>query len=587
MKLLLLLLSSIVNLTYNSDSTRFAFTRDNDLYVCEAASTDTLRLTNDGSDVILNGYASWVYYEEIFGRSSRYRAFWWSPDGRKLAFYRFDQTEVPMFPIYSAVGQDGYLYKTRYPKVGEPNPKVRIGIIDLGKPHETIWADFDTDVDQYFGTPFWGADSKELFVQWEPRVQNNLKLYRVSAADGSKRLVYEEKYKTWLSWIEGMLFAKDGLYMARAFETGWQQIYFLSYDGKILKRLTDGPNWRIFLRKYDEKKGDVYFIAQRDSRVRSSFYKLTKKGKVVRLSPEGYNVERAWFSRDMKNVYCKLSNARTMPFEWSTRAPGSIKEEENPSHMALPRIVSIKAADGQDMFASVLLPKDFDQSRRYPVHFEIYGGPNTAYVTDRWRTPDQWWSDNGIIHIVADGRAAGHTGRAGTDLVFKDLTTIPVQDFVTWAEWARSMPYVDAEHIGVEGFSFGGTMTAMLLMRHPDVFCCGIAGGGVYDWKLYDSHYTERFMLTPDLNADGFEKARVLSYAPDLSDAVRLKLTHGTGDDNVHFQNSLQLIDALQQAGRQFELMIYPDGMHGYRGKQGEHSREADHAFWLKYLKNQ
>ena len=207
-----------------------------------------------------------------------------------------------------------------------------------------------------------------------------------------------------------------------------------------------------------------------------------------------------------------------MPFEWSTRAPGSIKEEENPSHMALPRIVSIKAADGQDMFASVLLPKDFDQSRRYPVHFEIYGGPNTAYVTDRWRTPDQWWSDNGIIHIVADGRAAGHTGRAGTDLVFKDLTTVPVQDFVTWAEWARSMPYVDAEHIGVEGFSFGGTMTAMLLMRHPDVFCCGIAGGGVYDWELYDSHYTERFMLTPDLNPDGFEKARVLSYAQELSD---------------------------------------------------------------------
>ena len=148
MKLLLFILASIVNLTYSSDSTRFAFTRDNDLYVCEAASKDTVRLTNDGSDVILNGYASWVYYEEIFGRPSRYRAFWWSPDGRKLAFYRFDQTDVPMFPIYSAVGQDGVLHETRYPKVGEPNPKVRIGIIDLDRPSETVWAGFDENEDQ-------------------------------------------------------------------------------------------------------------------------------------------------------------------------------------------------------------------------------------------------------------------------------------------------------------------------------------------------------------------------------------------------------------------------------------------------------
>lgn len=587
MKTLIIILASIVNLTWAPDSSRFAFTRDNDLYVCVKGSTDTLRLTYDGSDLILNGYASWVYYEEIFGRPSRYRAFWWSLDGRKLAFFRFDQTDVPMFPIYSPIGQDGVLYKTRYPKVGEPNPKVRIGMIDMERPTEIVWADFDENEDQYFGRPFWGDDGKYLYVQREPRIQQHLDLFRVDPSDGSKVCTYSEDSKTWLTWIEGMYFAEKGLYMVRDFENGWEQIYYLSYDGKVLKRLTDGKNWRIKLRKLDKKTGDLYFVAERDSRVMSYMYKLTKKGKIIRMTPEGYNVESCWFTRDMKNVYARLSNARTMVFEWSSRAPGSLKEEEDSLHFALPHIISIKAEDGQDMYARITYPKGFNPSRKYPVHFEIYGGPNTAYVYDRWRKPDPWFWENGIISIVADCRVAGHTGRAGRDLSFCDLTTVPVQDFVTWAEWAKSLPYVDGDHIGVEGFSFGGTMTAMLLMRHPDLFCCGIAGGGVYDWELYDSHYTERFMLTSDLNHDGFEKSKTLNYADRLSKNVHLKLTHGTGDDNVHFQNTLQLVDALQEAGRQFELMIYPDGMHGYRGKQGEHSREADRLFWLKYLKNQ
>ena len=587
MKTLIIALSLIANLTWAPDSSRFAFTRDGNLFVCAKASADTVQLTHDGSDLILNGYASWVYYEEIFGRASRYRAFWWSKDGRKLAFYRFDQTDVPMFPIYSPVGQDGVLHETRYPKVGEPNPKVRIGIIDFDRPTETVWADFDENEDQYFGTPFWGDDGRYLYVQREPRVQQHLELFRVDSSDGSKALTYSEDSKTWLSWIEGMLFSDKGLYMVRDFETGWEQIYYLSYDGKELKRLTDGRNWRVKLRKLDKKTGDLYFVAERDSRVMSYMYKLSRKGRVTRLTPEGYHVESCWFTRDMKNVYARLSNARTMVFEWSSRAPGSIKAEEDSLHFALPHIISIKAEDGQDMYGRITYPKGFDPSKKYPIHFEIYGGPNTAYVYNRWRKPDPWFWENGIISIVADCRVAGHTGRAGRDLSFCDLTTVPVKDFATWAEWAKSLPYVDGDHIGVEGFSFGGTMTAMLLMRHPELFCCGIAGGGVYDWELYDSHYTERFMLTSDLNHDGFERSKVLNYVDELKDCAHLKLTHGTGDDNVHFQNTLQLVDALQEAGKQFELMIYPDGMHGYRGKQGEHSREADRIFWLKYLKNQ
>ena len=583
---LLFTLLAVLNLTWSPDSSRVAYTRDNDLYVKENSTGVETRLTSDGSALILNGRASWVYYEEIFGRPSKYRAFWWSPDSRRIAFYRFDNTLVPEFPIWSPFGQDGSLTLTRYPKVGEPNPRVRIGIADLSD-GSTVWADFDENDDQYFGTPFWSADSRYLYVQREPRVQQDLDMYRVDASDGSRECIYSEHSDTWLEWIEGMLFSDTGLYMARSFKTGWEQIWFLSYDGKVMKQLTTGENWRMRLLARDVKKGDIYFTAQRDSRVRSALYRLDRKGRISALTPVQYNVDKAEVpSGDCRKWKAMLSNLRTKPFEW-TASSRICPPEESAEEMALPRIVSIPAEDGRQMYGSILLPKDFDPGRKYPVHFEVYGGPNNAYVTDRWRNPDQWWSDNGIIHIVVDSRVAGHNGKAGTDLSFKDVTTIPVKDFITWAEWAKAQPWADAEHFGVEGFSFGGTMTAMLVMCHGDVFRCGIAGGGVYDWTLYDTHYTERFMLTPDLNPDGFARTRVLDYADRLGDSAALKLTHGTGDDNVHFQNTLQLVDALQKAGKQFSLMIYPDGMHGYRGAQAAHSRGEDHIFWLKHLKNQ
>ena len=262
-----------VNLTYSPDSTMLAFTRDNDLYVVNIADGKETRITHDGSDVILNGYASWVYYEEIFGRPSRYRAFWWSPDSRKIGFYRFDNSQVPMFPIYSAFANPeaaasqsqspkvtdlalgGSLSETRYPKAGQTNPQVKIGVVTVApspshvipssshvipspshvipspshvipsEAEESItWADFDPTLDQYFGPPFWSPDSKEFFVPRMPRIQNTLDLYAINPADGSKRHVYNETYKTWLTWIYSAIFTDRGLYMVREFETGWQQI---------------------------------------------------------------------------------------------------------------------------------------------------------------------------------------------------------------------------------------------------------------------------------------------------------------------------------------------------------------------------
>ena len=632
-----------VNLTYSPDSTRLAFTRDNDLYVVDIASGAETRLTFDGSDVILNGYASWVYYEEIFGRPSRYKAFWWSPDSKKIGFYRFDNSQVPMFPIYSAFANPsaaasqsqsprvtdlalgGSLSETRYPKAGQTNPQVCIGIVDLDTvmQNETsdchferaerveksiTWADFDPAQDQYFGIPFWGPDSKEFFIARMPRLQNTIDLYAVSAADGSKRHVYNETYKTWLNWFDGVVFTDKGLYMAREFETGWQQIYFLSYDGTEFRRLTDGPNWNVAIVRVDEKKGDVYYTAKRDAVAKQALYKVDRKGVVTALTDPAYNATGVSFSPDGKYFVASYSNFTTptkialFPTSGKKIRQGAVVADlQGPdydaSKYALGELVFMTTEDGFRLPGTIVYPKDFDESKKYPVHVDIYGGPNTPMVRDRWVTPNavnQWYSENGIIQITVDPRAAGHNGRAGLDMIYRQLTVWEVKDFCAWADWLKALPYVDGDKIGVEGFSFGGTMTSMLLMQAPDKFHYGIAGGGVYDWALYDSHYTERYMDTPQNNPEGYEVSKVMNYVEGYpvdygndNGSVMLKLTHGTGDDNVHHQNTLQLLDALHRKGKKFDFMIYPDGMHGYYGYQGSHFLQANQDFWLKCLKGE
>lgn len=640
-----------VNLTYSPDSTMLAFTRDNDLYVVNIADGKETRLTYDGSDVILNGYASWVYYEEIFGRPTRYRAFWWSPDSKKLAFYRFDNGNVPMFPIYSAFADPegaasqsqspkitdlalgGSVSQTRYPKAGQMNPLVSIGMADIASADIT-WADFDSSLDQYFGPPFWTPDSREFFVPRMPRLQNTIDLYAVSPQDGTKRHVYNETYKTWLNWVHSAVFTNEGLYMVREFETQWQQIYFLSYDGKTFRRLTDGTNWSVNILRVDEKKDEVYFTAKRDASVRQAVYKVNSKGTVTALTDPAYNAVGVVFSPDGKYFVASYSNSRT-PVKvaifqtngggitsyghggdiekWNTIGPVMQKlrpgfyglkgrvvadmkgPEYRESDYALGELVHMTVEDGFTLPGMIVYPKGFDSSKKYPVHVDIYGGPDTPMVRDRWITPDgsnQWWSDNGIIQITVDPRAAGHNGREGLDMIYRQLTVNEIKDFCSWADWLKSLPYVDGEKIGVEGFSFGGTMTCMLLMQAPDKFHYGIAGGGVYDWALYDSHYTERYMDTPQNNPEGYKVSKVLNYVEGYPvtyesadrDDVMLKITHGTGDDNVHHQNTLQLVDELQKRGKKFDFMIYPDGMHGYKGYQGRHFKSANREFWKKYL---
>ncbi len=707
-----------VNETPSPDSTMVAFTRANDLWVAETSSGREWRVTSDGSDLILNGYASWVYYEEILGRPSRYKAFWWSPDGRRIGFYRFDNTQVPYFPIYSPFagkdisspsheGYSGRLNNTRYPKAGQANPLVKIGLVDVSavvsgdeyragadasktssRENAIVWADFpqmggtsavatpgctpssdgvtEGICDGYFGVPFWSADSRDFYVPTLPRIQNDLNLFAVSAENGEKRLIYNEKYSTWLDWFTSMEFGRDGIYVARRFETGWDQLYFISYDGSLVERLTDSRLWDATVLKADEKNGKLYFSAKIDGAPRVTVFSVdipreilklstakttakssalssaktsanasltsvkkkvsTKCNTLTSLTPLDMYAYGIIFEKDCSSFSAFISSSRTplKMVEYSLKKGKVVSsktledftpEGYNPSECALPELISMTTSDGFTLPAQITYPLGFDPSGavKYPVVMEIYGGPDTPYVRDYWRKPNetnQWFARNGIIKIVCDSRAAGHNGRAGEDYSYKDVTSYPVSDFCEWAEYLSSLPFVDSKHIGVEGFSFGGTMTTMLLFRHSDLFCCGIAGGGVYDWALYDTHYTERFMETPETNPEGYARACALNYVKDYpatfiqsraaldslstesavqpqsrgANCPMLRLTHGTGDDNVHFQNTLLLVNALQRRGKHFELMIYPDGMHGYRGYQGEHSTAADHDFWLTHL---
>ena len=594
------------NLTWSPDSTLIAYTQHGDLYIYNIQNGDTRRLTTDASDVIMNGYASWVYFEEIFGRPSKYRAFWWSPDSRRIAFYRFDESNVETFPIHSPFGRTGTLRTTRYPKSGTSNPSVTIGIADLTDDGAITWADFNPADDQYFGTPFWNADGTTFIVPRMPRIQNTLELYAVTPSDGSKRLIYNESYpNSWLDWPEQILFTPTGIIMARNFETGWQQIYSLNYDGTSLRRLTDGSNWRIQLLSVTSK-GEVYFTAERDSRCSSTLYRVDSKGRITAITDPALHAENVAISPDGKYFIARLSNHNTpsrvvvSPISAPSkpiRTYNSAATGYDPSHYSIPEMRTINV-DGFELPAKVWLPDNFEPSRKYPVVIYLYGGPDNPMVYDKWETPsesNQWYARHDIIYAKADCRSSGHNGRAGLDQVYLNLGAREALDYVEWAKYFQSLPYVRPDKIGVTGFSFGGTMTTTLLLKYSDWFHYGIAGGGVYDWALYDSHYTERFMRTPQDNPDGYASSRVLDMTdnyPAVYDettvndipSVMLRLTHGTGDENVHFQNTLQLIDRLHKGGKRFDFMIYPDGMHGYHGYQGRHYEDANHTFWLRHL---
>lgn len=588
------------NPTLSPDSTKIAFTRENDLYSFDITTNKESRLTFDGTKLILNGRASWVYFEEIFGRPTQYSAFWWSPDSKKILFYRFDDTNVPFFPIMNYSGQHGSITETHYPKAGDLNPEVKIGIVG-SEGGSIIWANFNEKEDQYFGTPYWKPDGSGVLIQWMNRDQTNLIVYSVDPASGIKSKLYCEEQKTWLDWIDQIMFAESGFYMVRDFDM-WEQIYFQPFDGTPVKKLTNYKNWGLKIVKLDHKENSIFFTSRSENTTRNDIYSLSwKKGfskpVVKKVSYGPYNYRAVIVSPDKKRVAAIASNSETPDMlvlitindkeNKFSEIENSQTKEFDLSKLAIGKLVYIKTPDGYKLPGLITLPFDMKEGKQYPVIVNIYGGPNNSQVMDIWRNPSQqadYWAKEGVIQITIDNRASGHCGKEGQNFVYRNLGKYEIADFIEWVKYLRTLSFVNPNKIGITGFSYGGTMTALALTEGSDYFQFGIAGGGVYDWSLYDSHYVEKFMDTPKSNPDGYKSSAIVNksalYTPEKGSL--LKLTHGTSDDNVHMQNTLQFVESLINENKHFELMLYPGGFHGYRAKQAKHSGNEDVLFWKK-----
>lgn len=582
-----------INPRFSEDQKRIAFTRDNDLFVIDVETGLERRLTTDGDSLIYNGYASWVYYEEILGRGSRYAAFWWSPDGKKIAFLRFDDSKVPLFTLMRADSLHGAPEFTRYPKPGDPNPKVKLGIADV-ESGKVTWAAFDENVDQYIAWPFWTATSDELLVQVLNRDQNDMQFFMVNPETGDIRRTYQEKRKTWVDFFEDIYILNDGTgYIIRSAQSDWMNLYYLDWDGKLIARLTN-VDFRVNrINKVDEEKGMVYFTATGKESTESHFYSVKMDGTQLTQLTEGAGVHSVSLSPGGSYLIDTWSHVKLPSRKELRDAKGNlvrVLEETpysyDPAKNPRTEIVKIESTDGFLLPAKITYPLNFDESLKYPVIFTIYGGPDaggglTNSYSDGYAS---WYAQNGIITIDVAHRASGHFGKKGLDYMWRNLGKWEIIDYSAAVKWLWEKPYVDATKIGITGGSYGGYMSALALTAGADYWTHGIANLSVTSWRLYDNVYTERFMDTPQQNPEGYEAGSIMTHAAKLKG--KLRIVHGEMDDNVHMQNSLQLIGKLQDLNKDFEFMIYPNGRHGWGGQKAIHNQNEQYQFWMKHFFN-
>jgi dipeptidyl-peptidase 4 len=572
------------------DATRLAYVRDHNLFALDLATGLERQLTADGSDTILNGTPSWIYMEEILGRGSN--AFWWSPDGTRLAFMRFDDAPVPVFPIYHADGQHGELERTRYPKAGDPNPYVRIGIVSIAD-GKTTWMDFAEKADHYLAFPTWSLDGRTLFVQWMNRAQDTLKVFACDAATGKAAGIHQETQPSWVDWYDDLTPLADGSLLFVSDVDGWRHLYRYAKGEPAVKQLTRGP-WRVHqITEVAEQAGYVYFLGRPVKSWDTQLLRLKLTGGDPEIVTKDAGAHKAAVSPDGAYVVDSWSTLATPPRVALRRGDGSLVREgaDAASAAGFSRVAwgkaelfTIPSSDGKfQLPAYWVLPPDFSPKRQYPVIVTIYGGPDAGSVQNGWSgLSAHYWAQRGVITVSVDHRGSGHFGKAGTALMHRQLGTWEMTDLGGAAAWLRSRPFVQGDRIGITGSSYGGYTTAMALTQAAGAFNFGIAGSSVTDWQLYDSVYTERYMDRPSENPQGYKAGAVLTWADRYKGGLRL--THGSIDDNVHLQQTLQLCDWLTTHDKRFELMIYPDSRHGIQLSQRPHQARESHDFWVRNL---
>lgn len=553
------------------DGRRVAYIHDWNLHVVPTAGGTPLALTSDGNAEHLYGRLDWVYQEEIYGRGN-WNGFWWSPDSRKLAFLILDESAVPAITLVDNRTIEQEVEVWRYPKAGKPNPLVRAAVVDAagGDPVELDLSAWDRD-EPLVVRVGWTPDARQVVLQIQDRIQSWLDLCLADPSTGEVTRLFRDATGVWIEPNDSPHWLPDGeRFVWRSERDGWAHLYLYDRAGKLLRRLTEGP-WEVDAVHGIDGEGRVWFDADRDDVKGSQLYRIDLEGgEPVRVT-RGGGTHRVSLSPD----------CRWFVDTWSTAAdPGHIAlfssdgerrrmlDAVDPARarehgLVAPEFVRVPTRDGFEMEAMLIKPPGFDPARRYPVLCYTYGGPHAPQVRDAWGRFDrlfhQMLAQEGYLIWICDNRSASGKGLASVRGIYKNLGALELQDLEDGLDWLVGQGFADPERIGIWGWSYGGYMTSYAL-THSTRFALGIAGAPVTDWRLYDTIYTERFMDTPQANPEGYDASSVLEAADRLSG--ELLLIHGTIDENVHAQNTLMLAERLQQAGKAFQLMLYPGNRH-------------------------
>ena len=555
---------------FSPDGRMVGFVRDHDLFVTDLTTGVERRLTTDGSETIINGTTDWVYEEEL----DLADAWRWSPDGKRIAYWRFDQSPVRPFTLVDELGQYSVPVQIRYPKAGTANSTVRVGVLDLAS-GATTWLDVGGDPDVYIARMEWAASPRELIVQRLNRLQNRLDVLLADATTGRTRVLFTESDSAWVDVDDDLRFVGDGArFLWTSPRDGFNHVYLYNRDGTLARQVTRG-DWEVSALYGADDRGWLYFAGTAEGPRERHVYRVRFDGsRMERLTREP-GTHAADFSPDMRWFVGTHSRVGSPPvyrlYESGGRAlrvledNAAVRDALARQRLGSVEFLQVPAADGVTRLnAWMMKPPDFDASRKYPVLMYVYGGPGSQTVTDAWGGKRWLWhqllAQNGYVVVSVDNRGTGGRGEAFRQAVYLNLGRLESDDQIAAARHFASLPYVDPQRIGIWGWSYGGFMTALTAARGGELFRAGISVAPVTHWRLYDTIYTERYMRTPQLNPTGYRENSPMEHARGLT--AHLLLIHGTGDDNVHAQNTTQLAETLLQLNRQFDLMLYPNRTH-------------------------
>ncbi len=565
------------NVKWSPDSRSLGYVRDDDLYRLDLETGVETRLTDTARAQVYNGRLGWVYEEEIELADG-----WaWSSDGRRIAYFQQDETHVPQIDLPNYDDLHLTPRQTRYPKAGDPNPLVRIGVLELPSLGEnvsvpqTLWIDLGADTDIYIARMQWTPDGS-LLLQRIPRLQNRLDLLLADPQTGATTLVLTEEDPAWVDTPGEVTFVKEtDQFLWLSDRSGWRHLYLYDLTGKLHAAVTEGA-WDVeSLAAIDSTRRLAYFTAARPTALeRHQFRTSLDGGDIVQVST-GRGQHAPLFAPDTEH-YLDTSSDRNSPPQVTLRrktgeSVATILTNPLPKRQGHKigewSFATFATSDGVTLNAALLYPADFDPARKYPVLMFTYGGPGSQVAQDTYGGGgglEQWLAQQGYLLAVVDGRGSGMRGRDFKKVTYLNLGQYEVNDQIEGAKWLAGLPFVDEARIGIWGWCYGGYMASLCILRGADVFRAAVAVAPVTHWTLYDSIYTERYMRRPIDNPEGYANSSPLTLADKLKG--KFLLMHGTADDNVHFQNAARLAAAFQRHNKPFQTMFYPGKHHGIEG---------------------